>query len=73
MFAVVEIAGQQYKVTIADKIFVPKIEQKVGSKLKFDKVLVLVDETQTIHRNRNHKSLVVTSFKRFSWRREYGS
>lgn len=47
MFAVVEIAGQRSKVTIADKIFVPKIEQKVGSKLKFDKVLVLVDETQT--------------------------
>jgi len=47
MFAVVEIAGQQYKVAKADKIFVPKLESEVGAKVKFDKVLLLGDEKQT--------------------------
>jgi large subunit ribosomal protein L21 len=47
MFAVVEIAGQQYKVAKTDKIFVPKLESEVGAKLKFDKVLLLGDEKQT--------------------------
>lgn len=47
MYAVVEIAGQQYKVAKADRIFVPKLESKVGSKVKFDKVLLVGDENQT--------------------------
>jgi len=47
MFAVVEIAGQQYKVTKDDKILVPKLESEVGAKVKFDKVLLLGDEKQT--------------------------
>ena len=47
MFAVVEIAGQQYKVVKADKILVPKLESEVGAKVKFDKVLLLGDEKQT--------------------------
>ncbi|HCA82033.1 MAG TPA: 50S ribosomal protein L21 [Bacteroidetes bacterium] len=47
MFAVVEIAGQQYKVAKADKILVPKLESEVGAKVKFDKVLLLGDENQT--------------------------
>ncbi len=47
MFAVVEIAGQQYKVAKADKILVPKLESEVGAKVKFDKVLLLGDENET--------------------------
>ena len=47
MFAVVEIAGQQYKVSKDDKILVPKLESEVGAKVKFDKVLLLGDEKQT--------------------------
>jgi large subunit ribosomal protein L21 len=47
MFAVVEIAGQQYKVAKADKIFVPKLESQVGAKVTFEKVLLLGDEKQT--------------------------
>ena len=47
MYAVVEIAGQQIKVTKADKIMVPKIESQVGAKLTFDRVLLLGDEKQT--------------------------
>jgi large subunit ribosomal protein L21 len=47
MFAVVEIAGQQYKVAKDDKIFVPLLESKIGSKVTFEKVLLVGDENQT--------------------------
>ena len=47
MYAVVEIAGQQFKVAKADKIFVPKLASEVGAKLVFDKILLLGDEKQT--------------------------
>jgi large subunit ribosomal protein L21 len=47
MYAVVEIAGQQFKVAKADKIFVPKLESEVGAKIKFEKVLLIGDEKQT--------------------------
>lgn len=44
MFAVVEIAGQQYKVNPAEKLYVPKLESEVGSNVNFDKVLLLSDD-----------------------------
>ena len=44
MFAVVEIAGQQYKVNPAEKLYVPRLEGEVGSSVKFDKVLLLADD-----------------------------
>lgn len=47
MYAVVEIAGQQFKVAKSDKIFIPKLQSEIGSKVKFDKVLLLGDEQQT--------------------------
>ncbi|MBM4167619.1 MAG: 50S ribosomal protein L21 [Ignavibacteria bacterium] len=47
MYAVVDIAGEQFKVSKSDKIFVPKLETEVGSKLTFDKVLLLSDDKQT--------------------------
>ena len=47
MFAVVEIAGQQFKVSKADRIFVPLLESEVGAKITFDKVLLLGDEKKT--------------------------
>ena len=47
MYAVVEIAGQQYKVAKSDKINVPKLADAVGATLKFEKVLLLGDEKQT--------------------------
>ena len=47
MFAVVEIAGQQFKVAASDKITVPLLESKVGSVVKFDKVLLIGDDKQT--------------------------
>ena len=47
MFAVVEIAGQQFKVSKSDRIYVPLLESEVGSRLTFDKVLLLGDEKNT--------------------------
>ena len=41
MYAIVEIAGQQFKVSEKQEIFVNKIDSKEGSKIVFDKVLLL--------------------------------
>jgi large subunit ribosomal protein L21 len=43
MFAVVEIAGQQYKVSPNDTIYVNLLENKSGEKLNFKKVLLTSD------------------------------
>ncbi len=43
MFAVVEILGQQFKVKKDQKLFVNKIDQKEGSKIFFDNVLLVED------------------------------
>ncbi|MBI3586247.1 MAG: 50S ribosomal protein L21 [Ignavibacteriales bacterium] len=47
MFAVVEIAGQQYKVAKSDKLYVPKMDSEIGAKVKIDKVLLVGDEKKT--------------------------
>jgi large subunit ribosomal protein L21 len=47
MYAVVKIAGQQYRVAPSEKLFVPKLESAVGSKLIFDKVMLVSDDKQT--------------------------
>ena len=41
MYAVVEIAGKQYKVTDNDKILVPTRKEKPGDKITFERVLLL--------------------------------
>ena len=47
MYAVVEIAGTQVKVSPSDKVFVPKIQSEIGSTIKFDKVILTGDEKKT--------------------------
>jgi large subunit ribosomal protein L21 len=44
MYAVVEIAGTQVKVSPSDKVFVPKMKSEVGSTVKFDRVIISGDE-----------------------------
>lgn len=44
MYAVIEIAGNQYKVNPADKLYVPKLDNEIGSSVKFDKVLLVADD-----------------------------
>lgn len=41
MYAIVEIAGQQFKVEKDTKLFVQKLDGKEGEQVSFDKVLLL--------------------------------
>ena len=43
MYAIVEIAGQQFKVEKDQQIFVHRLDNEEGSKVDFDKVLLLDD------------------------------
>ena len=47
MYAVVDIAGRQFKVAQNDKIFVPRMKGDKGTTVKFDKVLLLADDKET--------------------------
>lgn len=47
MYAIVEIAGKQFKVAKDQYIYAPKLEGEVGTAVSFDKVL-LVDNEGTI-------------------------
>ena len=44
MYAIVEIAGHQYKVQKDQQVFVNRLDSKEGAKIKFDKVLLLDKE-----------------------------
>ena len=44
MFAIVDLGGQQHKVSPALKLYVPKLSGKVGDTVKFDRVLLFADE-----------------------------
>ena len=48
MYAIVEIAGQQFKVAKDQKVFVHRLQEKEGSKVSFDNVLLLDDGKITI-------------------------
>lgn len=41
MYAIVEIAGQQFKVQKDQKIFVHRLNAEAGSKVEFDRVLLV--------------------------------
>lgn len=44
MYAIVDIAGQQFKVTKDQKIFVHRLEGQEGASVSFDKVLLIDNE-----------------------------
>ncbi len=44
MYAIVEIAGQQFKVAKDQKVYVHRLQEDEGSKVSFDKVLLLDNE-----------------------------
>ncbi len=48
MYAIVEIAGQQFKVAKNQKVFVHRLQDKEGSKVTFDNVLLLDDGKITL-------------------------
>ena len=41
MYAIVEIAGQQFKVERGNKVYVHRLEASEGAKVEFDKVLLI--------------------------------
>ncbi|HOI31125.1 MAG: 50S ribosomal protein L21 [Bacteroidales bacterium] len=47
MYAIVDIAGQQFKVTKGQQIFVHRLENEEGSQVAFDKVLLIDNDGQT--------------------------
>jgi len=44
MFAVIDVAGQQVKVSPSERVFVPKLSGEAGSTVIFDRVLLVADE-----------------------------
>lgn len=44
MFAIVEIAGQQFKVQAGQEIFVHRLKAEEGSEVTFDKVLLTAED-----------------------------
>ena len=44
MYAIVEIAGQQFKVENDSKLFVHRLSEDKGNKLEFDKVLLVQND-----------------------------
>lgn len=47
MFAVVNIAGEQFKVTENTKYYVPRLEGNVDTEITFDQILLLSDGKKT--------------------------
>lgn len=46
MYAIVEIAGQQFKIKKDQKIYVHRLEAEEGSEVEFEKVLLKADGNQ---------------------------
>ncbi len=44
MYAIVEIAGQQFKVEQGQEVFVHRLKDEEGAEVEFDKVLLVDDE-----------------------------
>jgi large subunit ribosomal protein L21 len=61
MFAVVDILGQQFKVSENEKYYVPRIKQDVDSEVTFDSVLIVGDEKKVKVGNPSVKGAKVTA------------
>ena len=46
--AVIETGGKQYRVAEGDVIFVEKLDVEAGESVKFDRVLAVIDEENTV-------------------------
>ena len=40
MYAIVEIAGKQFKVASGDRLYVPRLQAEVGDEVTFDRILL---------------------------------
>ena len=59
MFAVVDVCGQQLKVSPAERVYVPKLSDEVGSSVKFDRVLLVAEDDKVKIGNPYLKNLAV--------------
>lgn len=48
MYAIVEIAGQQFKVSQNQQLYTPQLKLEAGSAVTFEKVLLLADESEVV-------------------------
>ena len=46
--AVIETGGKQYRVAEGDVIYVEKLDVEAGATVKFDRVLAVIDEANTV-------------------------
>jgi large subunit ribosomal protein L21 len=88
MFAVVNIAGQQFKVLENEKYYVPRLKAEPNAELTFDSVLLLGDENSTkvgsptvqgakvqakvLEHLKDDKVIVFKKKRRISYRRKRG-
>jgi len=88
MFAVVNIAGQQFKVLENGKYYVPRLKAEPNAELTFDSVLLLGDENGTkvgsptvqgatvqakvLEHLKDEKVIVFKKKRRISYRRKRG-
>ena len=61
MYAIVDIAGQQFKVEKDNKIFVHRLQDKEGAQVEFDNVLLLDDGKKVKVGTPNVKGAKVTA------------
>jgi len=47
MFAIVNIKGRQYRISENDKVFVPLLKEKIGSKVSFSDVLMFTGDDKS--------------------------
>ncbi len=45
MYAVFEVAGNQYRAEVGEKVQVERLEKQVGDQVEFDKVLMVADDS----------------------------
>ncbi len=61
MFAVIDINGQQFKVTENQKYYVPKLDKKPNSKISFNNIVLFGDDKGTKVGNPTVDGLKVTA------------
>lgn len=61
MYAIVDIAGQQFKVEKEQKLFVHRLEGDAGSEVSFDKVLLIENEGKITYGNPVIKDAAVSA------------
>jgi len=88
MFAVVDIAGQQFKVLENNKYYVPRLDAEPNAEVTFDSVLMLGDDKSTkvgtpnikgakvqakvLEHLKDEKVIVFKKKRRISYRRKNG-